>query len=300
MATITTGTLNLTRRIVDKIVTTMPPEFDDQAGPIFSDMPNNGQLTVEIRGLTGFGAGDKVPENDNLSFDTRKQVYTQTVELPKWVKAWKHSVEAANFDPYSENAKSAGLARDALMETEQIQAAGILNDGFSGTAGPDSLSLFHTANGAGSGNPTYSSRPAADVALSADTVAQLLSEMRAVMDPRNMARRFRGNVKLWAPNELEFDVLTIAESVLKPNTTDNAKNVVSKRIVPHIMDYLTDANNWGLIAENKSMHGLTKLVGPGFETWVEKAIGVLGIEAAVFHFYKHFWTHSYGIRGTAP
>ena len=300
MATITTDVLNLVKKGVDMVIGTMPPQFEDQASMLFGKMSAGGQKSITVRTVTGFGAGEQKAEDSNITYDVRRQVYSQDIEPLKWVKAFKHSVETDFNDFYGENAKDAGFARDALLETRQIQAAAIFNDAFTGTSGPDGGDLCGTSVGAGSGNPTYSSRPTVDLALDPDNVAQMLSEMRAIADPRNFARRFRGNVKLIVPNELEFDARVIAESTLKSGTAENDANVVSKRINPHVMDYLTDATAWFLLAEDPSMHGLRVVEGMPMQSWVEKDIDVLGVKTAIWEQYKHFWVHSYGIRGTNP
>lgn len=301
MARITTDTLDLIQKGAQEVITLVPPDFEDQATMLFGKMGNDGQKTVQVRTTTGFGAGTQTPEDDNIVYDTRKKVYTQNITLPKWVVAFQKSIETSLFDFYGEHAKDMALARDAMLETKQIQLAAIFNEGFTdNNEGPDGGALFSTTVGAGSGNPTYASKPTTDIALDPDAVAQELSGMRQVLDPRNFARRFRGNVKLVVPNELEFDALTIANSTLKSGTAENDANVIAKRITPHVMDYLTDATAWFLVAENPSMHGLKLLTGPGMDTWTERNIDNLGVKTAIFEFFKPFWVHSYGVRGINP
>ena len=299
--TITTDTLNLVQKGTQEVIKTTPPDFVDEGSPLFSPMGNEGQQIVQVKTVTGFGAGEKTPENDNVVYDTRKQVYTQNITVPKWTKGYKVSIEAKNFDLYGAIGENAMLARDALLETKQIQMAGIFNEGFTDNGeGPDGDELFSTTVGAGSGNPTYKSRPSADIAMDVDAVWQMLAEMRAVKDPRNFARRFRGNVKLVVPTGMESDALVVAEGQYKPGSAEYNTNVWAKRIQAHAMSYLTDTTAWFLVAENPAMHGLRELRGPGIDQMTLADPDVVGIKTVIFEFYKHFWVHSYGVYGVNP
>jgi phage major head subunit gpT-like protein len=158
-----------------------------------------------------------------------------------------------------------GLGR-AMREAERISAAGVFNNAFTAgaTAGPDGLALCHTAHtlpypGAG----TSSNRLAVDADLSQTSIQDMVTLMRKTRDGSGKKILVKPQF-LAVPAELEFLATELLDATSKPqastanNVTEvNAPNALRSRygLEPVVLDYLTDADAWFLVA-GKGSHKL--------------------------------------------
>lgn len=299
MALTTIQTLALARVGIQEIIDTTPDDQDSQWPMLFTEASTK-QEFYRTKSITGFGFDSVIPEGSNIDFDNRFQLYQQDLTPENHVIGFQHTVQAEFTDFYGKIMQDAQEARDSIFEGEEKAAANIFVNGFDTTnfPGVDGVSLFHTAHPTNGVGPTYSNRPAVDITLSAVNFGQGRTELRKQKDPRNKARRFRGNVILLVPNDLEYNAKVIIASEKLPGSADNDVNVRRNGASSHVMDYLTDANDWYVVASDKRKHSLTRVNRIPMTQWDQKAIDNLSQKFSVFKEYLYFWNLGYGAWGT--
>lgn len=299
MATITTVTLGKVKKGIDKIIVTTPADHPMQHDVIFGDAPTSNQKYVTRDTVTGMGYATETPEDSQIAYDARRKMYSTQWTPVNYVQAWKISEQAEYNDIYAIEKGNATEARNCIIDTERKVGTLILANGFSGTGGPDSLSLFSTVNGAGFGNPTYASKFASALGLSDTALKAARYQMRRVKDARNRPRIFTSDLWLVVPPELEWTAEAILAAPGEHGTADNNANVVKRGLTKLVLDDLTSATNWFLVAKDKSKHGLFKAVGMPMTARMQYDIDVLGWKNAAFKQFVYGWDHSYGIWGSA-
>ena len=300
MSTITTNTLAKVKRgVIDKIIVTTPPDHPKQIDAIYGDAPTNNQKYITRDTVTGFGYAEEIDEDAQISYDVRRRQYSTNWTPVNYVVGWKITEQAKYNDVYQIEAQNATEARNVILDTERKVGALILANGFSGTGGPDSLSLFSTVNGAGSGNPTYASEFTTPMALSDAALKAMRYNMRRIKDARNRPRIFTSDLHVVVPPELEWTLDTLLQSAGQAGTAENNTNVVKRGLSKLVLDDLTSATNWFMVAKDKSKHGLFQAVGMPMTSRMQYDIDVLGTKFAVFKQFVFGWDHSYAIWGSA-
>ena len=299
MATTTTLTLAKVKQGIDEIIVTTPPDHPMQVDAIFGNAPTARQKYVTRDSVAGFGYPEEIAEDGQISYDAWKKMYTTNWTPVNYVLGWKISKQADHNDIYALNKKMAGDARDSILDMERKVGALILANGFSGTSGPDGGALFHTAVGAGSGNPTYASEFTSAMALGDAGLKAARYNLRRVKDARNRPRIFTGDMYLVVPPELEWSAETLLNTAGLVGSANNDKNVVSRGLSMLVLDDLTSTTNWFLVAKDKAKHGLFQAVGMPIYSMMQPDIDVQGTKFSVAKQWVYGWDHSYGIWGSA-
>lgn len=214
---------------------------------------------VQHTQVSGIPAVTQVLEGAEYQQDAPVQGYDKTYRAYKYgviVPITEELLEDNQYDEAIDRAQ--GLGR-AMREAERISAAGVFNNAFTAgsTAGPDGLALCHTAHtlpypGAG----TSSNRLGTDADLSQTSIQDMVTLMRKTKDGAGKKVLVKPKF-LVVPAELEFLATELLDATMKPQATDNgtiselnAPNALRSRygLEPVVMDYLTDADAWFLVA----------------------------------------------------
>lgn len=148
---------------------------------------------------------------------------------------------------------------DATETYRELIAAAVFNNistdsgttvgGFS-LAGPDAVGLASASHPRSSADSATQSNEGS-LALSVDNVDSTRQSMRAWTDDRGELISVKPDVLL-VPPELEKDALIIQQSQMEPGHANNDANVVGRRVKEVISwDFLTDANAWGMIDDQR-------------------------------------------------
>lgn len=296
----TIQTLALAKAGIDQVINTVPEDMDTQWEPLFNIVKTREEYH-RSKSVTGFGMPSVVPEGTNLDYDRRYPLYTKDIYPEMHAIGFKHTVQAEYTDVYGQIMRDATEARNSMYEGKEQSMAQVIVNGFDSTsyAGPDTVSLFHTAhptNGVGS---TYANRPSTDYSLSAVNFGALRTILRKQKDPRNKQRRFRGKVILVVPNDLEYNAKVIMGTERVPGAANWDKNVYRDEATMLVMDYLTDANDWFIFAADKTKHTLKAVYRIPITSAMEPAkTENLSTKFAVYEEWATGWDLGYGLAGT--
>ena len=247
---------------------------------------------------------NQVPEGTDYTFARPNQGANKTLTPAKYGLGFsisEEAVEDGKFDFIADAVRK--LARSA-MESQEIQAFSVLNNGFSGGSqlSADGLTVFNTAHTLPSGL-TFSNTFTTAADLSVSALDQALADFDTnFIGDSGIIYRIPPKVLLVHSSQRRY-ALELTGSDLKADTSDNNLNSIKAdaglRVIssPHI----TDAEAWYLMADPMDT-GLrivsrkpieTKAGGPDtgfitdsilYKTRYREAIGV---------------THAYGVFGTA-
>ena len=213
-------------------------------GPFIQDTTLGGFMQVPEK-----DEGDDVQFDDPLSgLDTK---YTPvTYEL-----GYKASEESIDDDLDNWIPEVAALLGISFSDAYEVVHADIFNNGFTGTSGPDGKPLLDVGHPLlGGGTEQNELTTAAD--LSMTSLQQAMVDFRDITDDRGIKRMRRPGILLY-PFELEFKAGELVDSVLDPETANNAVNVVGKMVMQRASwEYLTDADAWFLLSKDKSTRKL--------------------------------------------
>jgi hypothetical protein len=220
---------------------------------------------VEFSGLGPFQPkleGTAVQYQDIIAGATKRYIHTP------WALGVRASWELIKDDQYKLiNKAPECLARSAHF-VKEMQAANVINLGFTTTTVIDGTTLFNTAHpllggtqatniGPGVGNiiaaaGTYPNRPSTDVDLSFTAIQLAINMFERLIDyqglPISMKPKF-----LWIPPELKWIAREILGSPHKPYTADNEINsLIMEDLNYFVWHYLTSASAWGLLGPKES------------------------------------------------
>lgn len=140
----------------------------------------------------------------------------------------------------------------AAMETVEVTAANVFNNGFS-TTGFDGVVLFSTSHPLLAGG-TQSNKPSTDADLSVTSLINGITAFGQFVDEQGLHRALSPkqllvSVDNWAVAQ------ELTNSEYKPYTANNERNaIMSKNLEPVINHYLTDTDAWFLLADKSEHH----------------------------------------------
>ena len=219
--------------------------YENQHLEIF-DVENSDRAFEEEVMLSGFANAAVKSEGSAVTFDSAQEAFTSRYTHETVALAFALTEEAIEDNLYDTIATryTKALAR-SMANTQQIKAADILNNGFTGgTAGGDGVDLLSTAH------PTVSAGSLKDeLSTSADlsetSIEQALIDIAAFTDERGLKIAARG-VKMIIPSELQFTAERIMKSPARVGTADNDLNAIaSKGMIPQgyvVNNFLTDTD----------------------------------------------------------
>ena len=202
--------------------------------------------TMTDQQIGDFGLMTLKAEGAIIDTDTAIEQFQQTYTPVTYAKQYAVTWELNRDDLYGVIKKmSSHFARSAI-QTSETNGFDILNNGFSGTAGPDSLSLFSTAHTRVGSATTDANRPSTDIDLSTTSYQAAITTIRKWTDTRDKRLMYIARF-LIVPVELEQTAIELLRSSRAPFTSDNTVNVNAER-APGVeiisSPFLTDTDAW--------------------------------------------------------
>lgn len=220
------------------------------------DMKNGIAQHTQISSLSVAG---QVGEGEEIPQDRVYAGYSKTYISRKFgilLATSQEAIDDERFDSISKNAAKLGRA---VRSAEEIDAATVLNNGFS-TAGPDGKVLCasdHPLLSPGAGTSSNLLAVAAD--LSITSLKDMITVFKKQLDSSGNKVMIKPK-KLVVPSELEYLSYELLRSSYLPEGSYNNVNSVGNgaglyTIEPQCWEYLTDSDAWFLMAD-KSDHDI--------------------------------------------
>lgn len=190
------------------------------------------------------------------------------------------------------------LGRSGRM-TEETLISSLLNSAFDGAVlGPDGVALCSTAHPNIRGG-TQSNIISPVGTLSITTLRRMLTAGRRFYDDTGVRRIQLDWKYLVVAPENEFAALEILNSAGRPDTANRADNVTKGKLIPYVYDFLTDAENFWMLAD-KSQHHLHVFFREKFNTreYEDEAARLQWVAAAMA--FSYGWSHYMGVVGSNP
>ena len=208
--------------------------------------------------LVGLGIMGTKAEGVGVSYEDISQGHKQTYTPPTYAKAIRISMEMYEDDLYDiMNDMTGALARSA-MQREEVEAANLLNNAFTGTAGSDGsplISATHTLSIGG----TQSNALTAASDLDASSLQEAIAIIEETKDEKGLNVALKpwklvvGTRNQWAAREL-------LDSEYKPGTSDNEINAIRGKGLTYVVNhYLTDPDAWYLLADEHKLRRISRI-----------------------------------------
>lgn len=204
---------------------------------------------------SGFGAMPVKPEGQAATYDAVQPGIKATYTHQTYALGYEITEEAIEDNLHTPEtfAKLPQALNGSAMETVEVSAANIFNNGFS-TNGFDAKPLFSSTHPLLSGG-TQSNVLSTAADLSVTSLQQMCTSMGQMVDERGLHRALTPRTLLVALDN-QFVAEELLKSEYKPYTGNNERNaLLSKDLQFYVNHYLTDADAWFLLAD-KSEHQL--------------------------------------------
>ncbi len=197
--------------------------------------------------VSGIGGLSDVEDFDGqISYDTPSQLYDKTFEFPEKAKGMKVERKLYDDDRWHIMDGKFYDAAVAVARTREKLSAAIFNGAFTGTDGPDSLSLCHGSHPYSPDDATTQSNSGSS-ALSATSIeATRRIGHTDIFNDRGELMIVNYDTILCTINN-EEKAYHVINSSGQVNTANNNPNIHKGRYTSIIWDRLTDSNNWWMI-----------------------------------------------------
>lgn len=241
----------------------------------------------------------EVAEGTEYPLKRPKQGAAKTLSMVKYGLGFSISremVEDGKFELIGDMVRK--LAKSG-MESQEIQAMNIFNNGFSTETTADGVALFSTAHTLPSGG-TFRNRPTTYADLSESSLQTALSDFEQVfVGDSGIIYNMKPKVLLVHPDNKRY-AMELIGSELKADTSDNNMNSIKgDGLVVVSSPHLTDADAWFLLADAPET-GLRIIERNALSTQAApEAVGFLSDTIVYKSSYREKIgvTHPYGIYG---
>jgi phage major head subunit gpT-like protein len=242
----------------------------------------------------------QVSEGSDYSFQRPKQGASKTFTAVKYGLGFSISEEAVDDGKFDFIADAVRKMARSAMESQEIQAMNVFNNGFGTENAADGQDVFSTGHTLPSGL-TFRNRLSTDADLSVSSLEQALIDFESQMiGDSGIIYNIKPKVLLVSPSFKRY-AMELIGSDLKADTNDNNLNSMKQdglRVVssPH----LTDSDAWFLLAD-PSETGLRIISRKPIETKAGGADVVFVNDSILYKTrYRESLgvTHAYGIFGT--
>jgi phage major head subunit gpT-like protein len=251
-----------------------------------------------LSGMSGLGMPGSKAEGASQTYDDPEQLWDTTFTNVTYAQGYRVSMEAMDDDQYGIlGQRMFGTSGKGFKQRVEVTAANVFNNGFTTQLADDGVALFSTSH---TRNPndatTHANAPSTAGALSVSTLKTAITNFEDTLDHRGLNMRLIPK-KLVVPTALRFTAEEILQSQLEPYVAENQKNVLREEgLSVEVNNYLTDTNNWFLLAE-KSDHELlffwrkqlTFKRDSDFDSWDAKFAAIMRFVAGV-----QGWRGTYG------
>lgn len=216
----------------------------------------------EIGDLQNFA---EVGEGTDYSFVAPRQGANKTFVIKKYGLGFTISEEAVEDGKFDMIASAVKMLAESAIETQEVSAINLLNNGFGSVTTRDGLSLFNTAHTLPSGL-TYRNRPSTfvDLSQSALDAALVDFETQFIRDSGKIINM--APTMLVVPPSLKRYAMELVGSELKPDTDFNNMNSLKGEGLRVVSSpRLTDSDAWFLMAPPEK-NGLRIIKRKGIET----------------------------------
>lgn len=278
------------------------PTYSGQWSEIFSRNKSDKQAEIDVE-MRMLGLASLKTEGASIAYDNGMGERFTTTYLNRTIGlGFIITKEAMEDNLYkSDFPKQATALRKSLAQTKEIQAAAILNNGF--TAGVNAVSdgqaLFSTAHPIDNGVVANTFTVQAD--LNEASLEQAAIGVQRFRDIAGILTNFKPT-KLIVPPLLQFTAERLLKTELRTSTANNDINAMySLSTVPQgyrVNQYLTDPNGWFLLtdADNGFKYFERKAVETDMTTDFDtKSIKVSAIER--YSFGVSNWRAAWGSQG---
>lgn len=237
---------------IDEVVQTKYARFPEEFSEVFR-MESSSRSIEQTTEITGFGQFAMVPEGDVTRYDEPLPGFSKTYTHGQYSLGFKVTKPAQDDDKFGVVKKFATELGRSASETKEVTAASIVNTGFTGSNGPDGVTLFSTAHPL-IGGGTQTNRAAVATDPDVTSIQLALRDMRNTLDHRGKKQRIPPR-KLIVPPNLEFIAAELLGGDTRPDTANRAINAFKRRSgMPSfdswmVWDYLTDPDAWFIEAD---------------------------------------------------
>jgi hypothetical protein len=229
-------------------------KYGEEHKEIFDTESSDRSFEEETK-LSGFGAAPVKSEGAAIAYDNAQEAWTARYTHETIAMGFAITEEAMEDNLYDSLASryTKALAR-GMAYTKQVKAAGILNQGFTGSGNPtygDGQVLFSTAHPLVSGG-VNSNRPTTPADLNETSLEAAVIQIAAWTDERGLLIAAKPR-KLVVPPALMFVATRLLETELRVATADNDINALKNmNSIPEgyaVNHFLTDNNAWFLCTD---------------------------------------------------
>jgi|10_taG_2_1085330.scaffolds.fasta_scaffold03119_3 hypothetical protein len=207
--------------------------------------------------LSGFGHLVTKDEGDRVTFDLPEQGHAKTIYYTSYAKGFQITSEMYKDDLFQNFMKlPAKLAKSAAIKPDVVFFDTVFNNGFDTTTGWDGQYVFDNDHDQlYTGNSSKSNIPTTAGSLSETTLQAAYEYYWDLEDEAGLPIQLTPDMLL-APPELTWVVEKLRQSGLVVGSGNNDINTVNpgNSVVswtPFISRFLTDANAWFLLAEER-------------------------------------------------
>lgn len=222
--------------------------------------------------MYGLGVAPRKYEAENIVYDSGGQGFTYrytNLEYAIGVAISRIALEDNKYLDLS-TAYTKEIAK-ALMETQEILGANILNRAFTNTyTGSDGKELCSTAHVHPTGD-TYSNNLATPAAISETSLEDMLIQMRTLLDARGLPVRLNAS-RLIIPPALQHKAYRILMSPQQNNTANNALNAIKGQgLIPstQVLTRLTSTTAFWIQTDAQQGLKMFERVAPSYDTTID-------------------------------
>ena len=233
---------------IKEVIMARYAQFPDEYPEIFR-VESSTRSIEQTTELSGFGQFAVTPEATDGFFDVAVPGYNMTYQPAQYSLGYKVSRIAMDDDKWGVVRKMAVELGKSAHETREYVAANVINTGFTGTNGPDGVTLFSTAHPLVKSGGTQTNRAAVAAQPSVTSIRLALSDMRLTVDHAGKKVRIPPK-KLIVPPQLAYQGAELLKGVERSDTANRAINAFKQNVgMPSfdqlfVYDYLTDPAAW--------------------------------------------------------
>jgi len=234
-------------------------EFPEQYSQIFN-VQGSSSAMEEDTSIAGVGLFVRTPEQVEAAEDQFYPGYSKRYVHEDYTLSIGASHQVRRDDKsgfWRERAPDLGFS---ARQTKEILHADVFN---SNTTGPDGVALF------ASNHPNIRGGTQSNILSPAGTLSVLslrlcLTAFRKFYDDTGVRKRMLKPTRLVVPPDEEYNAKEILQSAGRPDTANRADNVIKGALTEFVYDYLTDTNNFYILAD-KSQHKLKSFNREAFD-----------------------------------
>jgi hypothetical protein len=197
--------------------------------------------------LFGFGAAPEIPDGQAVTYTQGGTLYTKRYVFKRYGYGFALTVTLVeDGDHISVGETYSKHLAQSMIETDEIDAANILNRAFSSSyTGGDGVSLINSAHPMRTG--TYSNQLATSAPLSQTSLEAMVTQIMSATDDTNKKIRLRPQ-KLVVPTSVALSATVLLRSVLRAGTANNDINPINSMTMfgndPVVISRLTSNTAW--------------------------------------------------------